>query len=208
VCAALLAVPAALRSQPVESGPFRTPDLTELVRLDSTLRLDIRYATPHNFMGRPMYTQARAFLQRPAAEALVRAHRKLAKQGYGLLVFDGYRPWSVTKDFWDSMPPEKRSYVANPKKGSRHNRGCAVDLSLYDRRTGREVPMPSAYDDFTDRAAADFPGGTGEQRRARTVLRTAMEAEGFRVNAEEWWHFDYRDWREYPLLDVKFEELP
>lgn len=202
------AAPLSLRAQPVEEETFREPDLVELVRLDSTVRLDIRYATSDNFMGRPMYAEARAFLQRPAAEALVRANRKLAAQGYGLLVFDAYRPWSVTKAFWDATPPDKRSYVANPKKGSRHNRGCAVDLSLYDRATGREVQMPSAYDDFTDRAAADFPGGTGEQRRARAVLRTAMEAEGFRVNAEEWWHFDYRDWREYPILDLKFGEIP
>lgn len=203
----LLAAPPGLRGQPEEKGPFRAPDLVELVRLDSTVRLDIRYATANNFMGRAMYGEARAFLQRPAAEALLRAHRKLARQTYGLLIFDAYRPWSVTKAFWDATPPEKRTYVANPKKGSRHNRGCAVDLTLYDRKTGQEVPMPSAYDDFTERAAADYPGGTPEQRRARTLLRQAMEAEGFRVNAEEWWHFDYEDWREYPILDLKFGEI-
>lgn len=203
----LVAIPPVLHAQPVEDGTFRKPDLVELVRLDSTVRLDIRYATTDNFMGRPMYAEARAFLQRPAAEALVRAHRKLAAQGYGLLVFDAYRPWSVTKAFWDATPPEKRPYVANPKKGSRHNRGCAVDLSLYSRGTGKEVPMPSAYDDFSDRAAADYPGGTPEQRRARGILRKAMEAEGFRVNSEEWWHFDYKDWREYPILDLTFGEI-
>ena len=205
--ALLLAAPQVLRGQPEEEGPFRAPDLVELVRLDSTVRLDIRYATADNFMGRAMYGEARAFLQRPAAEALLRAHRKLARQAYGLLIFDAYRPWSVTKAFWDATPPEKRTYVANPKKGSRHNRGCAVDLTLYDGKTGREVAMPSAYDDFTERAAADYPGGTPEQRRARKILRQAMEAEGFRVNAEEWWHFDYKDWREYPILDLKFGEI-
>ena len=211
LCAALwallFAAPQGLRGQPEEEGPFRAPDLVELVRLDSTVRLDIRYATADNFMGRAMYGEARAFLQRPAAEALLRAHRKLARQAYGLLIFDAYRPWSVTKAFWDATPPEKRTYVANPKKGSRHNRGCAVDLTLYDGKTGREVAMPSAYDDFTERAAADYPGGTPEQRRARKILRQAMEAEGFRVNAEEWWHFDYKDWREYPILDMKFGEI-
>ena len=103
----------------------------------------------NNFMGRPMYSRAQAFLQRPAAEALVRVHRALRAKGYGLLVFDGYRPWAVTKKFWDETPPEKRSFVADPKKGSKHNRGCAVDLSLYDLRTGAEVSMPSPYDDFT-----------------------------------------------------------
>lgn len=205
--ALLLIAPAVLLGQPVEEGTFRASDLVELVKLDSTVRLDIRYATADNFMGRAMYTQARAFLQRPAAEALRRAHRKLAPQGYGLLVFDAYRPWSVTKAFWDATPPEKRAYVANPNKGSRHNRGCAVDLSLYDLKTGSAVPMPSAYDDFTERAAADYPGGTPEQRRARKLLRNAMEAEGFRVNAEEWWHFDYKNWREYPILDLQFGEI-
>jgi len=124
---------------PREKGTFRPADLVEIVSLDPTIKLDIRYATPNNFVGRPVYTEARAFLQRPAAEALVRAHRSVRDKGYGLLVFDGYRPWSVTKLFWDVTPRLKRDFVANPKKGSKHNRGCAVDLSLYDLRTGREV---------------------------------------------------------------------
>jgi D-alanyl-D-alanine dipeptidase len=154
-----------------------------------------------------MYTQARAFLQRPAAEALIRVHRLVRAQGFGLLVFDGYRPWSVTKKFWDETPPEKRKFVANPAKGSRHNRGCAIDLSLYSLTTGREVEMPSAYDDFTDKASSRFTGGTTEQRRMRDFLRVAMEAEGFTVEPVEWWHFDYRDWREYRVLDIPLEKL-
>src|SRR6059036_3586595 len=117
---------------PKEGGTFRAPDLAELVKLDKTIKLDIRYATARNFVGRPVYTEARAFLQRPAALALVRAHHALHEKGYGLLVFDGYRPWSVTKLFWDVTPRSKRAFVANPKEGSKHNRGCAVDLSLYD----------------------------------------------------------------------------
>jgi zinc D-Ala-D-Ala dipeptidase len=181
--------------------------LVEVVRLDSTIHLDVRYATANNFMGRPMYSRAQAFLQRPAAEALVRVARALRAQGYGLLVFDGYRPWAVTKKFWDETPPAKRSFVANPKKGSKHNRGCAVDLSLYDLRTGAEVSMPSPYDDFSDKASSAYAGGTDEQRKLRTVLRVAMEAEGFRVEPGEWWHFDHRLWREYPILDIPFEKL-
>jgi len=193
---------------PAEAGPFRPVDLVELTSLDPTLRLDVRYATADNFLSTPVYDEARAFLQRPAAEALVRAHRALRSEGYGLLVHDAYRPWWVTRVFWDATPPDKRDlFVADPARGSRHNRGCAVDLTLYDGKTGREVAMPSAYDDFTERAAADYPGGTPEQRRARKILRQAMEAEGFRVNAEEWWHFDYKDWREYPILDLKFGEI-
>jgi D-alanyl-D-alanine dipeptidase len=191
----------------IAAGSSREPDLVELVELDSTIHLDIRYATTENFMGRVMYTRARAYLQRPAAEALVRAHRKLVTEGYGVLVFDGYRPWSVTKKFWDETPPEKRRFVADPAKGSRHNRGCAVDLSLFDLKTGEEVAMPSAYDEFTERSSPDYRGGTDEQRRCRDLLRSVMESEGFRVNSGEWWHFDYRDWAEYEILDVTFEDL-
>src|SRR5215510_4642309 len=155
-----------LRAQemPKEKGDFLEPDLVELVKLDSTIKLDIRYATSNNFLGRPVYREGRAFLQRPAAEALTRANRRLREKGYGLLVFDGYRPWSVTKIFWDSTPQEKKRFVADPSQGSRHNRGCAVDLTLYDTRSGREVEMPSGYDEMTERAYPNYSGGTEEQR--------------------------------------------
>lgn len=195
--------------QPDESGgTFRTPDLVELVKMDSTIMLDIRYATTNNFMKRQMYSQARAFLQRPAAEALVRVHQKLKKNGYGLLIFDGYRPWSVTKQFWDETPPAKRNFVADPQKGSKHNRGCAVDLSLYFLKTQKEISMPSAYDEFSERASPGYKGGTTKQSIRRDFLRSAMESEGFTVDPGEWWHFDYRDWKEYRVMDVPFEELP
>ncbi len=198
----------ALRATPPhEDGPFRPPELVELVSLDSTIHLDIRYASTRNFLGTPLYTQARAFLQRPAAEALVRVHQRLEAQGYGLLVHDGYRPWYVTKIFWDATPPAQHEFVADPAEGSRHNRGCAVDLTLYDVRTGRPVTMPSLYDELSPRAYADYSGGTAEQRRLRTLLRRAMEAEGFTVYPQEWWHFDYRDWRAYGIQNVRFEEL-
>ena len=177
---------------PRERGNFRQPDLIELVRLEPGLRLDIRYATTNYFLHRPVYTSAKAFLQRPAAEALVRAHRSLQAKGYGLLVFDGYRPWSVTKIFWDSASEAERKieFVANPRKGSRHNRGCAVDLTLYELSTGAEVKMPSGYDEFSERAFPGYAGGTAESRAARDLLRAAMEAEGFTVYPAEWWHFD------------------
>ena len=193
---------------PQEQGSFRKPELVELVKLDPTIRLDVRYATPNNIVQRPVYRQARAFLQRPAAEALVRAHRALAERGYGLLVFDGYRPWSVTKIFWDSVRPDQRAFVADPRKGSKHNRGCAVDLSLYDLATSQEVEMPSAYDETSERASPDYPGGTPEQRARRDLLRAAMEEEGFTVEPNEWWHFNYKDWRQYSILDVPFEAVP
>ena len=192
---------------PREKGVFRKPDLVELVTLDPTIKLDIRYATANNFVGRPVYTEARAFLQRPAAEALVRAHRALKEKGYGLLIFDGYRPWAVTKLFWDVTPKAKREFVANPKEGSKHNRGCAVDLSLYELRSGNEVQMPSAYDEMSPRAYPSYAGGTAAQRERRDVLRAAMEAQGYTVEPNEWWHFNCKDWREYLILDIPFKDI-
>ena len=192
---------------PREAGRFRAPDLVELVRIEPSVRLDVRYATEGNFVGRPVYRQARVFLQRPAAEAVARAHRGLAARGYGLLVFDGYRPWSVTRLFWQVTPPHLREFVADPRQGSRHNRGCAVDLTLFDLASGREVEMPTPYDDFTEKAAQDYAGAMPAQAERRKILREAMVNEGFLVFPSEWWHFDYKDWREYPILDVPFEEL-
>ncbi|WP_347157939.1 M15 family metallopeptidase [Pontibacter chitinilyticus] len=192
---------------PQEAGNFKQPDLVELVKLDSTLKLDIRYATANNLAGRPVYTEARAFLQRPAAEALVRVNQELKPLGYGLLVFDGYRPWRVTKLFWDVTPPKDRQFVANPKKGSRHNRGCAVDLSLYELATGREVQMTGAYDEMSERSYSNYTGGTAEQRQLRDLLRRTMAAQGFTVLSNEWWHFDYKDWKAYPILDIPFSEI-
>ena len=194
---------------PKESGQFRDAELVEIVRLDPTIRLDIRYATTNNFLRRPVYAQAKAFLQRPAAEALLRAQQTLKLKGYGLVVFDGYRPWSVTKTFWDSASAHERKieFVANPRNGSRHNRGCAVDLTLCDLATGRQVEMPSGYDEFTDRAFPDYAGGTPEARALRDFLRSAMEAEGFTVYRAEWWHFDFKDWRQYRILDLPFESI-
>jgi len=192
---------------PREAGAFRAADLVELVRVEPSIRLDVRYATANNFVGRPVYRQPRVFLQRPAAEAVARAHRALASKGYGLLVFDGYRPWSVTRLFWQVTPPHLKEFVADPRKGSRHNRGCAVDLTLFDLATGRELEMPTAYDDFTEKAAQDYAGATPAQSAHRRILRDAMLAEGFLIYPSEWWHFDYAAWQEYPILDAPFEDL-
>jgi CubicO group peptidase (beta-lactamase class C family)/D-alanyl-D-alanine dipeptidase len=192
---------------PQEKGDFRKPDLVELIRLDDTIKLDVRYATANNFLSTPVYTSAKAFMQRPAAEALVRVHKKLGEQGYGLLVYDGYRPWSVTKIFWDATPEPLRVFVADPRQGSRHNRGCAVDLTLYDRKTGKPVEMVGGYDEMSDRSYADYLGGTSLQRYHRDLLRKAMQEEGFTVYEAEWWHFDFKDWRKYPILNEPFEHL-
>ena len=109
--------------------------------------------------------------------------------------------------FWEATPQDKRIFVANPAEGSRHNRGCAVDLTLYDLKTGAAVKMPSSYDEMSDRSFADYPGGTPEERERRALLRRVMEKEGFTVYPQEWWHFDYKDWKEYPVMNAKFEEV-
>lgn len=192
---------------PVEPGDVRASDLVEITALDPTIKLDIRYATSRNFLGTPLYSEARAFLQRPAAQALVRVQHALAKDGYGLLVHDAYRPWYVTKLFWDATPPDKHEFVADPAKGSRHNRGCAVDLTLYTLRDGRPVQMPSLYDEMSERAYPTYSGGTADARRQRDFLRTRMEAQGFSVYPSEWWHFDYKDWRSYAIQNATFEQL-
>lgn len=201
-------LPAALAaSPPVESGTFRAPELVELVTLDPTIKLDIRYATGNNFLGTPLYSQPRAFLQRPAAEALVRVSRALKADGYGLLVHDAYRPWYATKLFWDATPEAQHKFVANPATGSRHNRGCAVDLTLYSLATGRAVTMPSGYDEMSERAYPTYAGGAKGERARRELLRARMEAEGFAVYEFEWWHFDFKDWRDYGISNLKFEQI-
>ena len=205
--------PAAVRSAalaatpPHEAPPKRSSDLVDLTTVDPRIRLDIRYAGSDNFMGFPLYERAAAYLQRPAAEALGRAQQALAAQGYGLLIHDAYRPWFVTKMFWDATPPEDHVFVADPAQGSRHNRGCAVDLTLYDLKTGKPVEMTGRYDEMSTRSYADFPGGTSRQRALRQILRTAMEAQGFAVYPQEWWHFDYKDWPSYGIGTVTFTEL-
>ena len=203
----LTLVIALAQGPPIETGPFRKPDLVELIKLDPSIKLDIRYATRNNFLGKAVYKQSRAFLQQPAAEALARVNQALRKQGYGLVVFDGYRPWSVTKVFWDVTPADKKIFVADPSKGSRHNRGCAVDLSLVDLKTGAEVKMPSEYDEMTERAHINYECATPEAKRLRELLREAMAAEGFAVYEPEWWHYDYKDWKEYPIMNLKFSEI-
>jgi D-alanyl-D-alanine dipeptidase len=194
-------------SPPEEKGSFRKSDLVELAKLDPTIRLDIRYATTNDFLGSPVYTQARAFLQRPAAEALVRALHHLQPYGYGLLIHDGYRPWYVTKMFWEATPADGKIFVADPAQGSRHNRGCAVDLTLYDLKTDEPVEMTGLYDEMSPRSFPDYPGGTSLQRWHRDLLRWAMESEDFTVYEYEWWHFDYKEWREYAIGNIPFEKL-
>jgi D-alanyl-D-alanine dipeptidase len=146
-------------------------------------------------------------MQRAAAEAVARANQELHKQGFGLLIHDAYRPWYVTKMFWEGTPEDKRIFVADPSQGSRHNRGCAVDLTMYELKSGRAVQMVGVYDEMSPRSYPFYPGGASRQRWLRAVLRHAMEEQGFAVYETEWWHFDFYDWQSYPILNESFEQL-
>lgn len=196
-----------MQAQPKEKGNFFKTELVELIKLDSHFKLDIRYATSNNFVGKPVYNQARAFLQKPATLALVNVQKKLMLQGYGLLIFDGYRPWSITKLFWESVAGYNRKFVANPKKGSKHNRGCAVDLSLYDLKSGKEIIMPSSYDEFSERAYPTYTGGTVQETAMRDLLIKTMEENNFKVEGNEWWHFNFNGWEKYKITNIPFEKL-
>ena len=205
--------PESLRQRALDASPpaqphgLRQPDLVNLEELDIPMIIDIRYATEDNFMGIVLYPDNLAFLQRPAAEALEKAAAELERMGLGLVVYDAYRPWYVTKMFWDATPQELRGFVANPAYGSRHNRGCAADLGLYWLDTGEYVEMPSGFDEFSERAYPDYPGGMQHQRDARDLLIEVMKDAGFSVYEDEWWHFDFYLWQEYPIINIDFEEI-
>lgn len=184
----------------------RKSDLVNLAAFDPRLVLDIRYASRDNFTGHAIYSLAAAWLQCKAAESLVRAHDRAREKGFGLLILDAYRPWHVTQTFWENYP-NYREFVADPATGSVHNRGCAVDLTLVDLVTGNEVSMPSGYDEFTERAYPTYAGGDPKRLANRDTLRAFMEAEDFAVHPHEWWHFDHACWRDYPVLNIDFEDL-
>lgn len=171
------------------------------------LGFDIRYARADNFLGRAVYPAPHAFLQRPVAEALLRAHDRLGAYGFGVLVFDGYRPWKITKLFYDEATENQREFLANPGRGSLHNRGCAVDCSLFRLKDGREAVMPSEFDEMNERAWAAYAGGDPEARRLRDLLIKTMHAEGFGVLEREWWHFNHPAAVDYPIYDWGLEDL-
>jgi D-alanyl-D-alanine dipeptidase len=185
----------------------REPD-KRLVDVESAVPgvvVDVRYATANNFMHAPLYRVAKVFLRAPAAVALASVQRELRPAGLGLKVFDGYRPYSVTERMWE--PIRNPDFVADPAKGSRHNRGAAVDLTLIDLATGRELPMPTPYDDFTQRARQDFADLPVEVIANRATLCDAMMRHGFQPLPSEWWHFDYAGWQRFELMDVPIDAL-
>ena len=204
----LRATPKLMLEDDARLPEFGTAPLVSIARALPSIALDIRYAGTDNFMGRRVYDRPCAYARPAVIAALAQVQEALSPSGYGLIVYDAYRPWSVTKLFWDAVPPVYRGFVADPALGSKHNRGCAVDLTLSETVSGLQVDMPSRYDEPTERSHADYRGGTSRQRWHRDLLRATMEAHGFMVQPDEWWHFDFHDWQDYPVEDTPFAALP
>ncbi|HWK05826.1 MAG TPA: M15 family metallopeptidase [Puia sp.] len=180
-------------------------EIVELKKIIPGITLDIRYATANNLMHRPMYSIADAFMRRPAAEALRDIEEELKPMGLGLKIYDGYRPYNVTVVFYEAY--HDSAFVASPYTGSRHNRGCAVDLTLIDRKTGKELYMPTPYDAFTKQASATYANLPDSALKNRQLLQDVMLKHGFVIYPDEWWHFDYAGWKKYPVMDISYELL-
>ena len=180
-------------------------ELIEIKKEIPNIKLDIKYATKNNFMNQVMYKEARAFARKPVVAQLKKIQLVLNKKGYGLKIFDAYRPYAITLAFYQKAL--NKNFVANPKKGSKHNRGCAVDLTLIDLKTGKELQMPTPYDSFAEQASPSYSNLPPQVIKNRTLLITTMQAYGFRVIKNEWWHFDFIGWKNYALMDVPFESL-
>jgi D-alanyl-D-alanine dipeptidase len=191
--------------------PVRDPEhpaarrLVNLRTLDPSLRFDVRYASVKNFTGQQLYPIPAVWLHQDAARALVNVQRDLRKEGLGLKVFDGYRPYHVQARMWDLIRDER--YVSNPAKNAgRHTRGTAVDVTLVDLK-GRELPMPTAFDDFTERAHRGAAGISARAAKNSQKLERAMVRHGFIAYPYEWWHFDLQGWEQRPPLDVPLTSL-
>lgn len=180
-------------------------ELVEIKKAVPSIVLDIRYATANNFMKQVMYKQARAFARKPVVAQLKKIQAILNKKGYGLKIFDGYRPYAITVAFYQKA--SDKNFVANPNKGSKHNRGCAVDLTIIDLKTGKDIPMPTPYDSFAPEAAPHYQKLPANVIKNRDFLIATMQANGFKVIYNEWWHFDFNGWQEYDLMDIPFEKL-
>lgn len=193
----------ALYRQQVAQNP--NYELVELKKFIPSLVLDIKYATADNLVGEPVYQMATAYARKPVAEALRKVQADLKPLGLGLKIYDGYRPYQVTVHFFNKV--KEKAFVASPKDGSRHNRGCAVDLTLVDLKTGKELEMPTPYDATVEQARPDYPQVSAQVKKNRALLIDTMQRHGFKVLYNEWWHFDYKDWPQFPLMDLSFEKL-
>lgn len=197
---AISAKPSGIDPEPMlERIPSSPAQLVDLQAIDPRIRLDIRYATTNNFLKQKVYPVSRCLLRWAAAEKLIKVQTEVAKQGLGLKVYDCYRPLSVQKQMWQVLPDDR--YVANPANGSRHNRASAVDLTLVDR-TGKELEMPSGFDDFSERSHLGYQGGSQVAQKNRRLLADTMQRHGFLPLQTEWWHFDVKGWQDFPILDI------
>lgn len=180
-------------------------ELIDLKKFIPGIVLDIRYATTNNFTGEKIYNLSKAYARKPVAEAVKRAQAELAKQGLGIKIFDAYRPYSATVKFYEVY--KDTTYVASPYKGSRHNRGCAIDMTIINLKTGEELEMPTGYDSFKKEAWPSTPVKDPVIRANRQLIIDTMQKQGFKVNGSEWWHFDFIGWKNYEVMDIDFEKL-
>lgn len=187
----------------VEKDPSK--ELIDLEKFIPGILLDIRYATENNFTQEKIYTLSKAYARRPVAESLKNAQAEFAKQGVGIKIFDAYRPYSATVKFYEVY--KDTTYVASPYRGSRHNRGCAIDMTLVDLKTGKELEMPTEFDSFKREAWPSTPVSYPAVRKNRELIISIMSKHGFKVNSSEWWHFDFRGWEKFEVLDIDFEDL-
>lgn len=187
----------------VKTNPAKK--LIDLEKFIPGIVLDIRYATTNNFTGEKIYNMARAYARKPVAESLKKVQTELKQQNLGIKIFDAYRPYKATVRFYEVY--HDTTYVASPYRGSRHNRGCAIDMTIIDLKTGKELKMPTGYDSFQKEAWPSTPVKDPEAKKNRDLIIRVMQKYGFKVNGSEWWHFDFIGWRKYEVMDIDFEEL-
>jgi D-alanyl-D-alanine dipeptidase len=179
--------------------------LVEIKKYIPGIVLDIRYATTNNFMHRQMYKEAKAFARLPVVLALKDVEADLKTRGLGIKIYDAYRPYTITVKFYEEA--KDTNFVADPRKGSKHNRGCAIDMGLVDLKTGKDLDMPTGFDSFSKKASANYPNLPKQEIDNRELLKSVMQAHGFNVIATEWWHYDFNGWARYPLLDIPFSKI-
>jgi D-alanyl-D-alanine dipeptidase len=180
-------------------------ELVDLEKFIPNIILDVRYATTNNFTKEKIYNLAKTYARKPVADALKKAQTEFNTFGYGIKIFDAYRPYSATVKFYEVY--RDTTYVASPYKGSRHNRGCAIDMTLVDLKTGKDLPMPTEYDSFKKEAWPSTPVKDPIIKKNRDLIISVMQKHGFKVNSSEWWHFDFIGWQKFEVMDIQFEEL-
>jgi len=188
-----------------DEGPkeiAETEGLVNVLDIDPSFVIELRYATDNNFAGKKLYPAAVCLLRRETAEKLSKANRELQESGFTIKIWDAYRPFHFQQILWDAA--DNKMYLANPKNGSRHNRGAAVDITLVDSK-GNEVEMPTDFDEFSERASRWYPGMSENARKNLDLLTKVMEKHGFIYINMEWWHYEDSNWRDYPLLDIPLE---